>query len=279
MTRESAFNLVEQKHYKHVVIPDLHGEDELAKKVVDLYFDEADICFVFLGDILDKHKAPRNDRGVFNTVELIKNLGSRAILTIANHEWATLGTLYDESRERQSAHEIGARNFYGNKTTLESYDVNPQSINAKEDLIKAFIEAGHDKVLMGAVPYYETEKFIAVHAGVEHHWDWEEQREYLIDVAREMANGIYERQPSAWFSTELAADIKPVSSTDKVVVSGHAHNLSNGLKSFKYPIKTSTDRIVNDGQRIRLASQLNNSCDPLFIWQDWDGKIIQISRH
>lgn len=271
-------SLCEQSHDKHVVIPDLHGEDGLAQKVVDLYIDEADICFVFLGDILDKRYAPRNDKGIFNTVELIKNLGNRAIITIANHEWVTLASLYDESNERQTAHELGARNFYGNKTTLESYGVDPQSSSAREDLKNAFAENGHDEVLLSAVPFYETEKFIAVHAGVEHHWDWDEQREYLIDVAREMANGVYERQPSAWFSTELATDIKQVSSTEKTVVSGHAHNLKNGLKSFKYPVKTSTDRIVNDGQRVRLASQLNNSCDPLFIWQDWDGQLIEIHR-
>jgi hypothetical protein len=260
------------------VIPDLHGEDELAQKVVDIYFDAEDICFVFLGDLIDKRSAKNNDEGIKKTLDLVKNLGNRAVITIANHEWSALGALYDVSPIRREAHEWGDKNFYGTGSTLASYGIDIESKTAFIDFKKVFEELGHSALLLNATPYFETDKFIATHAGVVQSWDWEEQKSYMEMVAREMASGIYELQPTNWFSIELACDAKPVTCTEKVVVSGHAHYITSGLRDFKRRIKTSEDRVINDGKRVRLASQLSGTNQPLYVWQDWNEEIIEITR-
>lgn len=275
----SNFSVKQQTYERHVVIPDLHGESELTQKVIDIYFDEADICFVFLGDLLNKRLAKIGDLGVLRTMDLVRKLGERAILTIANHEWSVLGALYDQNSKRRDAHQFSIMNYYSFQSTLGSYAIDKESSNALEQFKAMLAGLAHDKVLLEATPYYETEKFIAVHAGIEQDWDWDEQKEYIEKVAKDMANGRYELQPSVWFSAELAVDIKPVMSTDKVVVSGHAHNLTNGLSGYLYQVKTSPERVINDGRRVRLASQLNtSSVEPLYIWQDWDGEVKQILR-
>lgn len=272
------FGLIEQKFDRHVIIPDLHGEYELAFKAVEKYINEEDICFVFLGDLIDKRIHKKGDKGIKKTLELLKNLGNRAVLTIANHEWSALGALYDVSPIRREAHEWGDRNFYGTGSTLESYGVDIEAKDAFKDFKKIFEELGHNALLLSATPYFETEKFIAIHAGVIQNWCWEEQKAYMEMVAREMASGIYELQPTNWFSTELACDTKPVTCTDKIVVSGHAHYLTSSLKDYSYPIIVCEDRVVNNGKRVRLASQLNGTSQPLFVLQDWDESIVEVSR-
>lgn len=274
----NSFCTIKQSFERHVVVPDLHGEDEILQKTIDIYFDAEDVCFVFLGDLIDKRIPKKNDKGIKNTLELVKNLGNRAVLTIANHEWSALGAMYDKSPVRRQAHEWGDINFYGTGTTIASYDIEIESKEPFNDFKKVFEELGHSALLLSATPYFETDKFIATHAGVVHGWDWEEQKSYMEMVAREMASGIYELQPANWFSTELACDTKPVACTDKVVVSGHAHYLTSNLKDYRHRINTSEDRVVNDGKRVRLASQLGGGKDPLYIWQDWDEKVIEISR-
>lgn len=272
------FSVATQQFDRHVVIPDIHGEDEILQKVIDIYFDAEDICFVFLGDLIDKRNSKKEDKSIFKTLEIVKNLGRRALVTIANHEWSALGALYDNDPIRRDAHEWGDISFYGTSTTLSSYGVDPESPGAFVDFKKIFEYYGHDLLLKSTTPYYETDKFIATHAGVVNNWDWQEQKNYLEMVASEMSNGIYELQPANWFSTELACDTRQINSTEKIVVSGHAHYLTSNLRNYKQRIKTTADRVVNDGKRVRLASQLGSGKDPLYIWQDWDEQVIEISR-
>lgn len=273
------FSVATQNFDRHLVIPDLHGEDELAQKVVDLYFNAEDICFVFLGDLIDKRIQKKGDKGIKNTLELVKNLGNRAVLTIANHEWSALGALYDVSPIRREAHEWGDKNFYGTGSTFESYGIDIETKDSFKEFKKIFEELGHSALLMSATPYFETEKFIATHTGVSQTWDWVEQKNYLEMVSREMSRGIYELQPANWFSTELACDTKPVTSTDKIVVSGHAHYLTSSLRDYRHRISTSPERVVNEGKRVRLASQLSKDTEPLYVWQDWDESVVEITRN
>lgn len=273
----NSFTTVNQSFEKHVVIPDLHGEVEVLQKTIDIYFDAEDICFVFLGDLIDKRKAKKDDSGVCQTLELVKGLGSRAVITMANHEWSALGALYDVDPIRKEAHVWGDLNFYYATSTLNSYGVNLEANKPYDEFKKIFEELGHSALLKSATPYFETEKFIAVHAGIESGWDWDAQKEYMEMACGDMAKGIYELQPSMWFSTELACDVRPIHSTEKIVVSGHAHYLTSSLKNYSYPIKVCKDRVVNNGKRVRLASQLND-CQPLYVWQDWDESIVEIDN-
>ncbi len=280
---KTEFGVKEQTHDRHVVVPDLHGEIEIAETIVDTYIDESDICFVFLGDVLDRRVGYKDtELGVFRTVELIKNLGERAILTIANHEFTALGALYennDDFRMERQKLWLGssARSGY-EYNTLISYGVSDRNSKGIEDFKKVLEETEHDSVLKSATPYYETDEFIAKHAGVENEYPWEEQKAFLEATAWCMSDGDYLIEPLQWFSMDLATDSRPITVTDKVVVSGHAHVLRE-KGSAKNRRNRSRHRSLHDGKRIRLASQLNaNYSAPAYVWQDWDGKVSQIER-
>lgn len=87
-----------------------------------------------------------------------------------------------------------------------------------------------------------------------------------------MNEGLFYDRPPQWFSMKLATSTEPVYHTNKTVVSGHAHVL-------KGKHSTSSERSLHDGRRIRLASTLNAPTKaPAYVWQDWDGEIIEIPR-
>jgi hypothetical protein len=78
---------------------------------------------------------------------------------------------------------------------------------------------------------------------------------------------------------DLAVDTRPILSTPKTVVSGHAHHLQNNLKDNRLSFKTCRHRSLHGGKRIRLASQLNAPrTQPLYVWQDWDGEIVRFDQ-
>ncbi|OYX54095.1 hypothetical protein B7Y92_00295 [Candidatus Saccharibacteria bacterium 32-50-13] len=264
---------------RHVVVPDIHGEHEVLGEIVDRYYDDPDIGFVFLGDILDR-KGVINDpeKGVFKTLDIIKNLGGRAVVTMANHEW-----LFHAS---SSANDPGFREsltkeWLGNdsataieRNVLVSYGMDPsrRDHTTAKELRRRMARAGHLAILASATPYFETDAFIATHAGVLPNVSWEVQRNYLNEVSKEMDEGLFYDRPPQWFSMKLATSTEPVYHTNKTVVSGHAHVL-NGKRG------TSSERSLHDGRRIRLASTLNAPTRaPVYIWQDWDGEIIEIPR-
>ncbi len=277
------FNVVSQTADRHVVIPDLHGEHVIAEQAVDRYIDQEDIGFVFLGDVLDKKGLEQDhDQGVRRTLELIRSLGNRAVLTIANHEIYALAAMFSKHKAaKQAATELWLGNadyLRMERNTVSAYDITERSEETPELFRSALEEHGHLDVLISATPYFETDTFVALHAGVMPHVDWQEQRDTLIDTARDMAHGIYFDTPPQWFSLPLAVDITPIESTDKIVVTGHAHYLSDSRKSFLHK-NTNSERSINGGKRIRLASMLNNpQNENLFVWQDWDGEIIEIPR-
>lgn len=277
------FAVKNQMHDKHVVIPDLHGEVDVAESIVETYINDDDICFVFLGDIFDRRIRQKDtEKGVYRTLEHIKNLGDRAILTIANHEHVALGAVYEREDEIRLAKQqlwLGTGSYPGyEKNTLVSYGIVEEDETNVELFKQKLEEAEHDKLLMSATPYYETDKFIAIHAGIENEGSWEEQKVFLEAVSSCMAQGEYIIEPPHWFSMELAIDIQPIYITDKIVVSGHAHYLKSKSRHQSRDSSTS-NRSLNNGKRIRLASQLNKSSHvPAYIWQDWDGKIAQINR-
>lgn len=278
------FDVRSQEYGKHVVIPDIHGENEVLMQALDHYVDDDEVGFVFLGDILDKRGTDSpEDNGVYNTLETIRLLGERAVLVIANHEWVAHAAM---SARPHGYAQAAAEMWLGlgvNKTyqanTVEAYGIHDYSYETPQRFKAALEAAGHLAVLTSATPYFETEKFIAVHAGVVPDTDWDEQKEYLIDVTRDMNHGTYFDNPPQWFDMKLAVTTKPVRATDKVVVSGHAHFLMHAKNRHAAHEHTSPDRSIHDGKRIRLASQLNApNRNDLFVWQDWNGDIVRINR-
>ena len=125
-----------------------------------------------------------------------------------------------------------------------------------------------DKLLKNITPYYETDKFIATHAGLTPDVPWQKQMQELEMVALDVLQGIYSETPPQWFSFSNANyPYGNKSVSYKTIISGHSHNL---------PVNSS-DRITDYGRRVRLASHLNYpDRHPLDIWQDWDGGIITV---
>jgi len=279
------FETIDQTYSRHVVIPDLHGEYELAENAIDRYIDYPDIQFVFLGDVVDRRGISDDpNRGVYRTVELIRELGNRAVMVIANHEWTMLAAISSKSvAHAKAATDLwlglsAGRSSYESHT-VDSYGVIERDSTTPDKFRRAVYDAGHLAVFTNAAPFFETEKFIATHAGVEPMTDWESQKEYLIDTARDMAHGIFFNNPNQWFSMGLAVTTKPVQCTEKVVVSGHAHSLTSGRQRYSRGLPTSAERVLHDGKRVRLANSVNAPTNgDLFIWQDWNGKVIKIER-
>lgn len=266
---------------RHVVVPDLHGEYNVLERILDKYGEEPDINFAFLGDIIDRKGIQYdNDKGVFKTLELIKDLGNRAILTIANHEWYFMASSYADD---PTLKQYFTKEWLGTspKNSIEqnvliSYGMDPERRDSTtlEVLQRRMARAGHLGLIANASPYYETDSFIATHAGIMPGVPWEMQREYLTNVAEEMQEGLFYDRPPQWFSHKLASSTEEIHHTQKTVVSGHSHLLVGGRKR---DASYTSERSIHNGKRIRLASTLNAPTKaPAFVWQDWDQQIIGI---
>lgn len=272
------FGSREQFAERHVIIPDVHGEFEALERIIDAYYDVADVGFVFLGDIVDRKIGGRIDpeRGVYRSVQVIKDLGERAVVTIGNHEHVMLNAFYNNSPD----HRMDAANMwlgYGQRTkryenhVLSSYGVEPttSSTETANLLHEAMCNVGHIAVFTQVVPYYETESFIATHAGIENGLDWEMQKDYLHDTTLLMRRGNFNEEPIQWFdpSYKLSTDTTRLTSTNKIVLSGHAPHI------------TENERFLHNGHHVRLATRWNAPYnEPVYVWQDWDEKVVTIDR-
>ncbi len=280
------FGTIKQRFDKHVVIPDLHGETVLLQKAVEQYYDEEDVGFVLLGDVIDRRGKFQNpEEGVRATLEIIRQLGNRAVMTMANHEWYLLGSvLCRNTVHRQAIQEAWLQKRFGNSTSMEqntlaSYGLANDGLSSASELWDKMQSLGHTKVLTKAAPYYETDTFIAVHAGLQYDKPWEDQKVELDLAAAQMSNAVYEAMPDQWFDGVIATDATENHATDKIIVSGHAHYLIPNPR-YVSGVKLSSDqRSLYGGRRIRLASQMNEPIfASLFVWQDWDGQVLKINR-
>lgn len=271
----------EQQHDKHIVIPDLHGESKLLDIVVDKYHDDQ-TRFVFLGDIIDKKGIDEKDNNTKHIFETIKDLGDLAVMTMANHEFVMQGGLFAKNQQIKD-HYATYWNMIS-QNTFEAYELKPAIRDDHEamGLLKlAMTELGHAAVLRSTVMYYETDKFIATHAGLEPKTDWEEQRNQLDKLASELRvdkfpdYGEARDLPSQIFGIENAMGAERIEGTNKISLSGHAHYLTPDSKRFqRLNIPISPDRVLHNGTKIRLASQVNYpSKQDLYIWKDWDEEI------
>lgn len=280
--QQPAFLVRAQLAERHVVVPDLHGEYRVLEDIIDAYIDEADIDFVFLGDILDRKGAPNDpEKGVFRTLDMVKQLGNRAVVTMANHEWLfhASGSAADPHRQVIAKEWLSSGPKHSiEQNVLAAYDMDPwrRDYTTVDELRRRMARVGHLSLLSNATPYFETINFIATHAGVMPGVPWEVQRNYLNEVSQEMDDGLFYDRPPQWFSMKLATSTEPIQHTKKTVVSGHAHVLRH--QSKRYPLQSS-ERSLHDGRRIRLASTLNHPTSAsAYVWQDWDGRIVEIPR-
>ena len=278
------YEIIPQRFDKHIVIPDLHGESKLLERIVDQY-DNDSIGFVFLGDVVDQKGNFDTENNVFELMEIIKRLGDKAIVTMANHEFILMGAL--EARDPYVNYQYTEYWHMIENNVARAYGLPfTKTETTKEHLRYSMRRAGHLALLNSITMYYETDTFIATHAGVIPNVPWEEQKDELSEIAADLRIGNFpdyakdEIMPKQIFSLRNATTIAPITATNKIIVSGHAHFLPPTSKVYVEGMRAvRSERSLYGGQRIRLASQLNRPTnDDLFIWRDWDAKIEQIQN-
>jgi hypothetical protein len=278
---DSCYSQIEQKHEKHIVIPDLHGESQLLEQVIDKYHDD-ETGFVFLGDVIDQKGVADKHNNSNLTISHIRDLGEIAIMTMANHEFVMQGSFFAKDQEIQDQY----TEYWSmiSENSFEAYDLHPEIRNDHEamGILKLTMEElGHLAVLRSTTMYYETDLFIATHAGLDPKAPWELQRESLDILAAELREDSFpyyggdKPLPSQIFSIHNAMGTEKVEGTDKITLSGHAHYLTPSSKRFvRLDTPTSPERILHDGKRVRLASHVNHPAShDLHIWKDWDQEI------
>ncbi len=132
-------------------IGDIHGcLNKLAALIGLIRVDWAEDTLVFLGDYIDR--GPDSKPVVDYVIELREKHG-RVVCLRGNHEAMFLN--YLDRREEQ----IFLWN--GGRETLRSYGIDPEAEDRKTG-----IPAKHLEFFRALSPFYETEKYLFVHAGV-----------------------------------------------------------------------------------------------------------------
>ncbi len=243
-----------------VVVPDLHGHDEILEKCIEQYED--DVGFVFLGDVVDGSYPDR----IHNTLDILAQLDERKKLLLGNHEWVLWAVLQSEPGEvRDGWYELWRGGYEHN--TAAAYDIDPESVrDSPERLARAMRAAGHLSLLESAELYHEGDTFIAVHAGLSQTEAWTDQRTDLDTTLERARNGVFFAEVPQLIDFDYSNDPRAHFSTDKTLVTGHSHH-SMDLRP----------RSTYEGKRIRLSSELRKY-QPLYVWEDWTGAVVRIDH-
>lgn len=133
-------------------IGDIHGRlDKLKALMAKIDPDPPNDTLVFLGDYIDRGP---DSRGVVDFILDLRSGYRNVVCLIGNHERMFLDYLRDSSN----------RDFYflnGGWMTLRSY-----GLSGAEDAREEDVPAAHIRFLKSLLPYYETEDYIFVHAGL-----------------------------------------------------------------------------------------------------------------
>lgn len=243
----------ESNNIRYGVIPDIHGQSERLYHAFEQLDSIVDM-YVILGDVI-------NGPDTRNTIALIRSLGEKAITIAANHEWVCRNALSTENSPETTIWRKQIWPFYEDRM-LESYCVKQTgdwNYNAQQ--LREVLQSNGDLEWLNSLPpYFETDTFIALHAGPRLDTAWQEQADYL-DTASSMGRRTFE-EPEQLFSRHLAeiSDI-PESVDERIFVTGHTNPM--------IPI----DQRIGQ-RRVRLSSNLEIG-DPLYIWHSNNGIITQ----
>lgn len=245
-----------------IVIGDVHGHLGNLEQVFDSYGDSIDGA-VLVGDVVSGGPESRK------TVEFCRQIG--ATIMLGNNEWDMLGAtghLDLGERDQMQRLWLGAGGYNKRQSLLESYGVLGYQgpVSVCERLGAALYDSGHADYLLKSPLYVERPDFIAVHAGL-NDLNWEAQR-FSLDLAQtNVKHGDFLQPPIQITSHDLARDPSQSAATDKVVVTGHAHNLSGDVNT----------RITAGGKRVRLAT-LHWQGEPLLVWESWTGALVSFTN-
>jgi serine/threonine protein phosphatase 1 len=142
---------------KIFAIGDIHGcAAQLELLLSRLPFDAAQDTLVFLGDYLDRGPDARK---VLDRLCRLRGEGVHLVALMGNHEYLLLE--YHRSRDQAL---LPYLRRIGLENTLESYGGATLAELASLD----FLPGEHREFLLSLLPYWETDEYIFVHAGLRH---------------------------------------------------------------------------------------------------------------
>jgi serine/threonine protein phosphatase 1 len=135
---------------KYFAIGDIHGCLDKLTALMRLIGAGDDDTVVFMGDYIDRGP---DSKGVVDYLLRLRKKRKRLVCLKGNHEWMFLN--YLERREEEI--------FLGNggRSTLASYGIPSDAADRK-----AMVPPAHMEFFRTLLPFYETEQYLFVHAGV-----------------------------------------------------------------------------------------------------------------
>jgi serine/threonine protein phosphatase 1 len=145
-----------KRNGKIFAIGDIHGcYDKLRNLIRRLPYDPEHDTLIFLGDYIDRGGRSRE---VLNFLCELRRQVKKVVLLIGNHEYLML-----EYHRTGDPALLPFLRHLGIDATLESYGkYSPQSL---QNLL--FLPEEHRQLFHALLPYWETEDYIFVHAGLE----------------------------------------------------------------------------------------------------------------
>lgn len=140
---------------KIFAVGDIHGCYEKLIKLMDrLPYDRHADTLIFMGDYINR--GPQSEEVIDYLLELRREC-KKIIFLMGNHEYALLQ--YAETKDRQYLRLLRSMEV---EPTMKSYsNADFQSLS---DL--GFLPPAHRDFIKGLLPYYRTEKYLFIHAGV-----------------------------------------------------------------------------------------------------------------
>jgi hypothetical protein len=246
-----------------VVVSDVHGQRDLLLRVIDYY--GLPLGYRFNGDLIDRGPDSKG------TLEVVKELGDIATVIDGNHEVSLKAALTDADDSRRSGWQdvwLGLPPIYRPHEIrlLESYGLERQSENelTAQLLKQEMARLGHLALLEQAIPYYEDDEYLIVHAGLDHQQSWKKQRSELDEYAAFTQSKQYLNQPDPIFEMAYSNRWEIPWDLNKTLITGHSHRE-----------RSSEERLYskhNKLKRVQLASNLTAGA-PLFVFESWSKNI------
>lgn len=253
---------------KYAVLGDIHGRYEHVEAVINRYKGHG-VTIVTVGDVVDGTHRSNTKR----TIDLL--LGCGAINIYGNHEWVLAAMLYEQNESAKGVWTTVWEDYHS--MVLASYGIDePDKVRRYPDyywLDKAkklhsnMGEYGHLPFFQGLLPYFETDEFLVVHAGITSE-PWTNQRQKLDEIANTaIEQQDWSLEPVQIFDTDfkLSKETNIGADFTKRLITGHDHTSENSLS-----------RTTDCGRRIRLASSLQKN-SPLFVWESWRNNVVAVT--
>lgn len=239
----------------YAVFPDTHGRYDLVARAMDFY-DLDKITPVFLGDFLDRGTQTKE------LLNLVRSIG--AISVVGNHEWVLRNALADRN-DRQSIHCCNVNWPKYEHMTLDSYAITrSRDWHKNRDRLHAVMEETGDLEFLNSLPpYFETDSFIAVHAGpLTQPWSFQT---LLLEERSNPLRRLSLNEPPQIFDFKLAGAYEDAwVPKGKKFIKGHTH------------LRIGSDKRMSRTS-VRLGSDLTKG-DPLYVWESAADTIREFSQ-